>query len=165
MKARVLVSACLLGQRVRYDGGGHGPFDLLETWRDEGRVISVCPEVAGGLGVPRPPAEIVGGTGADVHAATAAVITDAGVDVSGQFRRGAEVALELVRHHDIRVAVLKERSPSCGSGAIYDGTHSRTLTRGDGVTTALLREHGVEVFGESELAAADAMLRELDPVD
>lgn len=162
MKARVLVSACLLGQRVRYDGGAHGPFDHLEIWRAEGRVVPVCPEVSGGLGVPRPPAEIVGGSGADVHAGNAAVVTEGGVDVSEQFRGGAEVALELARRHDVRVAVLKERSPSCGSSAIYDGSFSRTLMAGDGVTTALLRQHGIEVFGESELDAADARLRELD---
>lgn len=162
MRAKVLVSGCLLGARVRYDGRGvELGSDMLERWRVEGRLVTVCPEVAGGLGVPRPPAEIVGGTGADVLAGRAEVRT-ASADVSDAFVRGAHAALALVQEHGVRVAVLKERSPSCGSGQIYDGTRTRTLRSGDGVTTALLRAHGVLVFGETELDAADAALRALD---
>lgn len=162
MTAKVLVSACLLGTRVRYDGTGAETVDeVLQRWRAEGRLITVCPEVAGGLPVPRPPAEIEGGTGADVLDGTARVRT-ASDDVSDAFVRGAEAALGLVKQHDIAVAVLKERSPSCGSGRIHDGTRTGTLTDGDGVTTALLQQHGVSVFGESRLMDADALLRSLD---
>lgn len=152
----------MLGTRVRYDGTGADTVDdVLERWRNEGRLITVCPEVAGGLPVPRPPAEIVGGSGEDVLDGDAQVLT-ATTDVSDAFVRGAQAALALVKQHDIAVAILKERSPSCGAGRIYDGTRTRTLIDGDGVTTALLQRHGVTVFGESRLADADALLRSLD---
>jgi uncharacterized protein YbbK (DUF523 family) len=90
------------------------------------------------------------------------VTTESGTDVTDPFVRGAQRALETAREHGIQIAVLKERSPSCGSGEIYDGTFSGERRPGLGVTTALLREHGVEVFGESELRQADERLRELD---
>ncbi len=162
MVAKVLVSACLLGVKVRYDGTGAGSVaDVLERWREEGRLITVCPEVCGGLPVPRPPAEIVAGTGSDVLDGLAAVRTRT-ADVSAAFVAGANAALTLATAHSIQVAVLKERSPSCGSGEIYDGTYTRSKRSGDGVTAALLKRHDIAVFGESQLAEADALLRSLD---
>ena len=162
MASKVLVSACLLGAKVRYDGGGATVVgEALARWEAEGRIVTVCPEVAGGLGVPRPPAEIEGGDGVDVLAGTAAVRT-AKSDVSAEFVAGAEHALSVAQRHGIRVAVLKARSPSCGSIQIYDGTRTKSLRDGMGVTTALLRAHGIEVFDEEHLEQADAALQALD---
>ena len=158
---KVLVSRCLLGHRVRYDGGASGPFDQLQQWLDEGRVVPLCPEVAGGLPTPRAAAEIPGGQGADVLEGRAPVITTEGEDVSAQFLSGAHQALVLVQAHDIRIAVLKANSPSCGNLLTYDGTFSGVKVSGEGVTAALLRRHGVLVFSELELAeAAQALSRQ-----
>ena len=121
---KILVSRCLLGHRVRYDGGSHGPFDLLERWQAQGRVVALCPEVAGGLPTPRAPAEIPGGRGALVLEGQAPVVTVDGADVTGAFVRGAEQAMALVDRHGIRLAILKARSPSCGNRENYDGSFS-----------------------------------------
>ena len=159
---KILVSRCLLGQRVRYDGGAHGPFDLLERWQAEGRVVPLCPEVAGGLPTPRAPAEIPGGQGARVLDGELPVMTDGSEDVTAHFVAGARIALELVAAHGIRMAVLKARSPSCGNRENYDGSFSGTRVAGEGVTAAALRRAGVEVFSEQELDAAVARLAELE---
>lgn len=151
---KILVSRCLLGHRVRYDGGAHGPFDQLALWQAQGRVVALCPEVAGGLPTPRPPAEIPGGQGLQVLEGTARVLTEAGEDVSSQFLDGARQALALVQREHIRVAVLKARSPSCGNRETYDGSFSGQKVSGEGVTAALLSRAGVLVFNENELAAA-----------
>ncbi len=144
---RVLVSACLVGERVRYDGKDKGSqHPVLQRWLSEGRVVKVCPEVAGGLAVPRPPAE---------QQPDGRVLTNAGVDVTEAFTRGAAEALRLVKEHGLTIAVLKEGSPSCGSGFIYDGSFSKRRLPGEvGETTRLLRANGVKVF--SELQWADA---------
>ncbi len=146
----ILVSACLLGLPTAYDGRGHPLAELIRL-AAMGRVIPVCPEVAGGLPVPRPPAEIVGGSGGDVLDGRARVLTASGEDVSEAYIRGAEAALALVRRYGIRLAVMKARSPSCGPSGIYDGTHSRRLVPGEGVAVALLRRAGVEVISEELL--------------
>ncbi|SCY86996.1 MULTISPECIES: DUF523 domain-containing protein [unclassified Pseudomonas] len=153
---KILVSRCLLGHRVRYDGGASGPFDQLQHWLDEGRIVALCPEVAGGLPTPRAAAEIPGGQGGQVLDGHAAVITTDGEDVSAQFLSGAYQALEQVREHGVRIAVLKANSPSCGNLLTYDGTFSGVKVSGEGVTAALLKRHGVQVF--SELALAEAAL-------
>ncbi|MFO0600321.1 MAG: DUF523 domain-containing protein [Myxococcaceae bacterium] len=146
---KVLVSACLLGDRVRYDGQGKWiDHPVLARWLREGRVVKVCPEVAGGLGIPRPPAERRG----------AHVVTNGGEDVTKAFEFGAAIALKLVQEHGVTVAVLKENSPSCGSSAINDGTFTKTRIAGAGVTTELLRRHGVKVFSELELEEANNSL-------
>ena len=159
---KILVSRCLLGHRVRYDGGASGPFDQLQQWIDEGRVVPLCPEVAGGLPTPRAAAEIPGGQGGEVLDGHASVITTEGGDVSAQFLSGAYQALEMVRLHGIRIAVLKANSPSCGNLLTYDGTFSGVKISGEGVTAALLKRHGVQVFSELELAEAAATLTALD---
>ena len=158
---KILVSRCLLGHRVRYDGGASGPFDQLQQWLDEGRVVPLCPEVAGGLPTPRAAAEIPGGQGAQVLDGDAAVITTDGEDVTVQFLSGAHQALDLVREHGIRIAVLKANSPSCGNLLTYDGTFSGVKVGGEGVTAALLKRHGVRVFNELELAEAASTLKAL----
>ena len=159
---KILVSRCLLGHRVRYDGGASGPFDQLQAWLDEGRVVPLCPEVAGGLPTPRAAAEIPGGQGGEVLDGQASVITTEGEDVSAQFLSGAYQALELVQRHGIRIAVLKANSPSCGNLLTYDGTFSGVKVTGEGVTAALLKRHGVRIFSELELAEAAESLAALD---
>ncbi|WDH22593.1 DUF523 domain-containing protein [Pseudomonas chlororaphis] len=158
---KILVSRCLLGHRVRYDGGASGPFDQLARWQAEGRVVALCPEVAGGLPTPRAAAEIPGGQGGEVLDGLARVITTEGEDVSAEFLSGARQALELVREHGIRIAVLKANSPSCGNLLTYDGSFSGGKVSGEGVTAALLKRAGVQVFSELELAEAAAALAAL----
>ncbi|MDP3848738.1 MAG: DUF523 domain-containing protein [Pseudomonas sp.] len=155
---KILVSACLLGQPVRYDGGGHGPFAALLQWQQQGRVVALCPEVAGGLPTPRPPAEIVGGQGGQVLDGLIALYSVDGSDVSGAFVAGARQAEQLVRAHGIQIAVLKARSPSCGNQQTYDGSFSGQLVAGEGVTAAALRRMGVRVFNETQLSQVQALL-------
>jgi uncharacterized protein YbbK (DUF523 family) len=160
---RILVSACLLGRPVRFDGTGRRSDDaLFELWRRQGRLVPFCPEVGGGLPVPRPAAEISGGSGADVLDGRAQVLTRDGTDVTPHFMAGAQQALEQARSRDIRMAVLKEGSPSCGSLRIHDGSFAGHRIPGEGVTTALLERHGVAVFAEDDLDAAAARLAELE---
>jgi uncharacterized protein YbbK (DUF523 family) len=161
---RVLVSACLMGRRVRYDGGAKTSADaLLAAWREEGRLVPFCPEVEGGLPVPRPPAEIEGGvSGVAVLSGAARVLTDDGSDVTAEFLSGAQSALAVARSFGVRLAVLKEGSPSCGALTIYDGTFQGRRTPGQGVTTALLELNGIRVFTEDHIAEAAAYLRGLD---
>jgi uncharacterized protein YbbK (DUF523 family) len=150
---KVLVSSCLLGAKVRWDGGdklsGH---PTLQRWLDEGRIVTACPEMLGGLGTPRPPAEITNGR----------VFTPEGDSVTAAFEQGARLAAEEAAAHEIRVAVLKANSPSCGSGFIYDGTFTRTRVPGDGVTAALLRQRGLMIFSEEEIEAAAAYIAQLE---
>ena len=154
MSPKVLVSRCLLGHRVRYDGGASGPYAQLAQWQAEGRVIALCPEVAGGLPTPRAAAEIPGGQGVEVLAGKAAVITTEGEDVTEAFVSGARQALALVERHGIRLAILKANSPSCGNRLTYDGSFSGVKVEGQGVTAALLNRAGVQVFSELELEEA-----------
>ena len=141
---KVLISACLLGVRCRYDGGdSRNETAIKQSEMDE--LIPVCPEEAGGLPTPRPPAEIVGGNGDDVLNGKAKVMTVDGIDVTEAYLKGAHHALQVAQSHDATQVILKARSPSCGCGDIYDGTFSGTLTSGDGVTTALLKRHGITV--------------------
>ena len=144
--SKILISACLLGKKVRYDGGDClQDHPKLKEWIKDNRIVSVCPEVAGGLSTPRPPAEIQ---------ASRLVLTNQGKDVTNEFKAGAEHALALVKKYGIKVAILKARSPSCGSSKIYDGSFSKTIVDGDGVTTKLLKEHGVQVFSEEQIDEA-----------
>ena len=160
---RILVSACLLGQPVRYDGTGRRSDDVLfELWRDQGRLVPFCPEVRGGLPVPRPAAEISGGYGEDVLDGRARVLTREGTDVTRYFVVGAWQALAQARTYAVRMAILKEGSPSCGSSLIHDGTFGDRKIPGEGVTTALLERHGIAVFAEDALDAAAARLAELE---
>lgn len=162
--AKILISACLLGQPVRYDGGAKSArHPALSRWQAEGRLVPVCPELSAGFPVPRSPAEIAGGrSGQAVLARTARVITAGGADVSDLFIVGAEAALSLAREHGCRFAILTDGSPSCGSRFIYDGSFGGGRHDGVGVTTALLRAHGVQVFAESGIGELQALLGEAD---
>lgn len=159
----ILVSACLMGQAVRYDGSDKKSHHrIVQRWMSEGRIVSVCPEVAGGLPIPRPAAEIVGGAGWSVLAGAAKVMDAAAHDVSSAFVQGAQQALAIATKKGIRIAVLKEGSPSCGSSFIYDGTFSGSKLADMGVTAALLQQAGLHVFSENELELADALLQQLE---
>lgn len=134
----LLISACLMGIRCRYDGGTQ-KLDCLEELLQRHVLIPVCPEVMGGLPTPREPSEIVGGR----------VMSRDGRDVTEAFQRGAEEAARLAKACGCRCALLKERSPSCGCGRIYDGTFSGQKCDGNGLAAAALLEMGVRVIGES----------------
>ena len=136
----LLISACLLGCACRYDGKSK-PHPLAVELARRGLAVPVCPEQLGGLPTPRKPSERQGGR----------VVMADGRDVTAEYRRGAEETLHLARLYGCTAAVLKEKSPSCGCGRVYDGTFSGTLTDGDGVTAELLKENGIRVYGESEL--------------
>jgi uncharacterized protein YbbK (DUF523 family) len=160
---KVLVSACLLGEPVRYHGGhARCSSGILSRWQREGRLVSVCPEVAGGLGAPRPAAEIVGESGAAVLDGVARIVDTSGYDATGPFLAGARLALQAAQTNGVQVAILKDGSPSCGSRFIYDGTFTGTRRQGTGVTAALLRRAGVRVFSETDIEAADAWIKELE---
>ena len=151
MKTRVVFSQCMLGVRCRYDG----KCSVKEAVRDEACArgwIPVCPEILGGLTTPRPPAERIGDR----------VMNCEGGDVTENYRRGAEEALKIAQLYGCKYALLKERSPSCGCGEIYDGTFSGTKIAGDGVTAALFKENGIQVFGESRLGELIEILSEVD---
>ena len=152
---KLLLSACLAGNPVRYDGASKpGYLDQLQALIDNARVVAFCPEIAGGMPVPRDPAEIEDGDGGQVLEGLGRVVTFNGEDVTEQFIAGAYRALELCQAESISVAILTEKSPSCGSHQTYDGSFSRTLTDGNGVTAALLKRHGIRVFNESQISEA-----------
>ncbi|AVA20532.1 DUF523 domain-containing protein [Rhizobium sp. CB3171] len=164
MTGKILVSACLMGHAVRYDGRSKPlVHPAIERWREEGRLVTICPEMSAGMVVPRPPAEIAdGATGEDVLAGAARVMEITGGDVTAEFRQAAENALALAQETGCRYALLIDGSPSCGSGFIYDGTFSGGRHAGNGVTAALLKQAGIEVYSGGEidrlierLAAAD----------
>ena len=134
----LLISACLMGAACRYDGK-RKPMEHLERLMERYHLIPVCPEQLGGLATPRTPAERVGDR----------VLTERGHDVTANYTAGAEEALRFAGLYGCKKALLKERSPSCGHGEIYDGTFSRTMIPGSGVTAQLLTEQGIKVFGES----------------
>jgi uncharacterized protein YbbK (DUF523 family) len=160
----VLVSSCLLGSPVRYnDIHKRCESEVLARWQAQGRVVPVCPEVAGGLPVPRPPAEITSGAGgAKVLLGQARVFDRQGQDVSHAFISGAQHVLVQAQSQNIRVAVLKEGSPSCGSGYIYDGCFSGVRVAEQGVLAALLAGSGISVFSEDQFVAANEMLLRLE---
>jgi uncharacterized protein YbbK (DUF523 family) len=158
--AKVLVSACLLGKPVRYDGSAKTLQDaLLDRWISEGRVVSVCPEVMAGLPTPRPPAEIANGeSGAAVIRREGRIVEANGNDMTNAYIAGARIALEHALRHDCRYALLTDGSPSCGSSFIYDGTFEGRRIDGEGVTAALLRQHGIVVFTQAEISLLATLL-------
>jgi uncharacterized protein YbbK (DUF523 family) len=160
---RVLVSSCLLGEAVRYHGGdAHCPSSILDRWREEGRLVSACPETAGGLPVPRPPAEITGGDGIAVLQGDAYVGDGTGADVTAAFLRGARATLETAVANGVRLAVLKDGSPSCATSYIHDGSFRAQRGPGQGVTAALLSQAGIRVFSERQLEEAATYLEALE---
>ena len=145
---KIVVSACLLGEPCRYDGRSK-PCEAVIRLGERHELIPVCPEVMGGLPTPRPPAELQ---------ADGRVMNREGIDVSAAYRKGAEETLRVAREQGCRVALLKEKSPSCGKGRIYDGSFSGVLTDGCGVTVSLLLRSGIRVLGESEIENGSIIL-------
>ena len=138
----VLISACLLGVNCKYNGGANPVSEArLAALKEKYTLVPVCPESYGGLATPRPPSERVGER----------VLARDGTDVTAQYEKGAQAALRLAELFGCKTAILKEHSPSCGHGMIYDGTFSGALTPGDGVTAALLAAHGVAMYGEGDI--------------
>ena len=153
MTGKILVSACLMGLPVRYDGSAKPLLhEAVARWREEGRLVTFCPELAAGFAVPRPPAEIGRArNGSDVLDGTAQVVEADGRDVSAGFIEGARRALQIARDNGCRHALLIDGSPSCGSGFVYDGSFSGKRHAGEGVTAAYLRRHGIAVFSHTEV--------------
>lgn len=139
----IAVSACLAGERCRYDGGANLNAEIAELVRT-GEAVCICPELLGGMSVPRSPSEIVG-SAADVLDGKARVLTRDGADVTSQFVDGAKKALTKCVALGVSEAILKARSPSCGCGEVYDGSFSSRLTRGNGVAAELLMRNGINV--------------------
>ena len=136
----ILISACLTGCNCRYDGQNKNTLNLDEI-KKEHLLFPVCPEVDGGLPIPRPPAEIKGGK----------VINTLGVDVTEEYTKGALYALKTAKENNCTIAILKARSPSCGKGEIYDGNFSKTLINGNGILAEMLINEGITVYTENEL--------------
>ncbi len=153
-----------MGEKVRYHGGHETvSHPIIETWKSEGRIVSLCPEVAAGASVPRAPSEIVGiGGGSAVRKNLAWVRKQDGSDCTQQFLDAATLALEVIKHHNIRVALMKSNSPSCGSERIYDGSFSGTKIEGNGVTASALRDVGVKIFTETQIELANEYLKVLE---
>lgn len=139
MKEKILVSACLLGVSVRYDGKSKANEELIEKLKDYD-FIPICPEVWGGLSTPRVPSEIINDK----------VINKDGIDVTDNYMRGAIETLNLARKFNIKKAILKSKSPSCGKNRIYDGSFTGTLIDGNGITAKLLMDNDIEVLTEDE---------------
>ena len=146
----VLISACLAGIPCT-----HAAEAKTRAWAlrlvAEGRAVTVCPEVAGGLSIPRPEAEIQGGRGEDVLEGRARVVSVDGEDVTANYMRGAETARAAASRTGAELAILKARSPSCGCGAIYDGSFGGRLVEGDGVTAATLKREGLDVVNDEDI--------------
>lgn len=141
-KQHLLISLCLLGEPCRYDGKSVPMSgEVIERLKEKYILVPVCPEQEGGLPTPRIPAERKGEK----------VVRRDGVDVTAEYARGAETALSLCRTHNISIALMKAKSPSCGAELIYDGSFSGTLTAGDGVTAALLSENGIKIYTENDI--------------
>jgi uncharacterized protein YbbK (DUF523 family) len=148
---KILISRCFLGDNVRYNSEVKTlVHPLISLWQQEKRFISICPEVSGGLVVPREPAEI--------QQSSNEVITKVGINVSTQFNLGAQQALKLCLQHNIRFALLKESSPSCGSTLIYDGSFTKNKILGQGITSQLLTQNNINVFSENNLEALAELL-------
>ena len=161
---KIAVSACLLGKKVRYDGKSKPNNELMgffDEISESVEVVPICPEVSGGLPTPRPPSEIVGGARSEISGAPAEVgdpvpygvrvVNSEGRDVTVAYEKGASVCLGIIKENDIKIAVLKARSPACGKNSIYDGTFSKKLVPGHGMLAGKLMDEGIDVFTEEEL--------------
>ena len=154
----ILVSACLLGLNTKYNGENNA-HSLIQKYSSLGRFIPVCPEQLGGLPTPREPVEIIGGTGQEVLLGRSYARGEHGEEVTSQFIRGANEVLKIVDMLTVTAAILKERSPSCGVSYIYDGSFKHQIILGQGVTSALLKQHNIPIYSEEGLT--EERLKEL----
>lgn len=151
----IIISACLCGVNCKYSGGNNYNEKAMGLFQ-QGKAVMVCPEQMGGLSTPRPPSEIIGGTGADVLDGKCKVMTvNCKDDVTDKFIKGAEEAMRLAKECGASLAILKSRSPSCGHGTIYDGSFTGTKINGNGVAAELLERNGIRVITEEELNELD----------
>ncbi len=157
---RILVSSCLMGQKVRYNGSAKlEEHPLLMQWQDEGRLVPHCPELAAGFQVPRPPAEITDArSGEDVLSGEALILEKTGNDVTDLYRIAAFSALEAAQSNNCEYALMTDGSPSCGVSFLYDGSFSGKKHAGSGITTTLLEQHGIRVFGDTEIEQLNDLL-------
>ena len=139
-KINLIISSCLCGNNTKYNGGNN-LIDKLELLEKKFNLITICPEVFGGLSTPRNPSEIKGNK----------VYSNQGLDVTENFNLGAKLALDILKKHNAKYALLKEGSPSCGVHKIYDGTFSGIKIAGSGITTQMFRELGIKVYSENEI--------------
>lgn len=144
----IAISSCLVGINCTYRGTNH-KIDILKQLIDNGRAISICPEVLGGMSIPRDPCEIIGDR----------VVSSQGKDYTKEYQLGANRALELIKKYHITTVLLKSKSPSCGKGSIYDGTFRHDLVNGDGMTTKVLEQNGIIVYNEDRI---DDFLKEIE---
>ena len=146
MPKKVLISSCLLGENVKYDGGNNSITQnkFIQKLQKLNLIVSICPEVEGGLPIPRVPVEIL----------NKRAINKDGEDKTDEFNQGANKALEIALQNGIKMAIMKSKSPSCGVGRIYDGTFLRKLINGDGISATLLKNNGIKIFNEDELEIA-----------
>ena len=152
---KILVSGCLYGWHVRYDDGDVPCLDdRFLKWKEEGRLVPVCPEVFGGLSIPRPDSQRVDET----------VLTCTGLDVTKEYTLGAQESARLAREHDVVCAIMKQDSPSCGSQFIYDGSFTDTKIPGEGLAVEYLRKAGCPVFDENQIDEVERLLFEHEPV-
>lgn len=145
----ILVSSCLAGLEVRYNGT-HSLDNKISKLVRENKAVTICPELLGGFSTPREPAEIIGGDGDDVLDGKAKVVEKSGNDVTELYIKGAYAALEKAKKLNATIVVLKENSPSCGSSIIYNGEFKGKKIAGNGVTSALFRRHGLQVLSEEQ---------------
>ncbi len=163
MKAKILVSACLMGFQVRYDGREKSQTGAaLAQLQAEGRLVIHCPELAAGLPTPRLPAELSGGNGEAALLGRAAILESDGKNVTEPYLLAAWLALETARENNCQFAILTDGSPTCGSQKIYDGNFAGKTIPGQGVAAALLRQHGIEVFADHQIPL---LLSRLEAVD
>jgi uncharacterized protein YbbK (DUF523 family) len=163
---KIFISSCLLGEKVRYHGGDASVIsNIIEKWKKEGRIVSLCPEVSAGFSVPRPPSEIYGeGGGIAVLNGKAKVVKKDHIDYSDLFVLGAQNTMKMILEHKIKMAILKEGSPSCGVNFIYDGSFSGKKVMGQGVTSSLLKKNGIQVFADSQLEEAERFLTSIESI-
>lgn len=140
MKENILVSCCLAGFNTKYSGGNNYKKEI-ENLKEKYNFIYICPESDGGLKTPRNPSEIT----------PSGVFSNKGVDVTINFNKGAQIALDIAKRYNVKKALLKEASPSCGKNVVYDGTFTGNKIKGQGITAKLLLEHGIEVYTENEI--------------
>jgi len=143
---KILISSCLLGENVKYNGGNNSILEneFLQFLKKYNFLIPICPEVDGGLSVPRFPVEIMNNK----------AINTEGIDKTTEFTNGAKIALEQAIQYGVKMAIMKSKSPSCGKNLIYDGSFTKTLIKQDGISVKLLKKYNIKIFSENELEKA-----------
>ncbi len=160
MSQKLLISSCLIGKKCAYDGRDRYDPEVASLAK-ACDFVDICPELSAGLGCPRVPHEISGGDGNDVLSGDAAIITESSQDYTQEFLLGAQNALDLAINNNIRIAVLKSKSPSCGTAAVYSGRFDGKLNNGMGVTAALLKRNNINIYNENEITALKIHLQML----